>query len=453
MDFGSFFGGLLQGGAQGYEIGQERKLRKEEAARQQEERAARIAVANAELKAREFDLQQQQELSARIKGSFRQALGAPPSYIGPPTEQQAPIENTLRGMGGAEELPMWAVPQAMDLQKAQQDQAYQDAMLGLRRTEVERAGWEQQPISPEAAGLLGQGYGSLPRGELSMVGNILGARGDLAARNAEIAARGVGGAGGAGGDAWSMENALNLFKAQPEVQQYTFNQGLGILMQEDPAVAQLYQQIVARNDFRPPSMAQMLSILSPEQAQRVSAYSEGAVQDLWRQSLNMGFPSQEQPGQGGESFQGPSGQWGRGMMPFSPNVPAGAPQAPAQGAGPSAPVMGDGQIPWSNPSLAYVPGSPEPQPGAVLPGSVPTMSGYYSPEMAQRENVLQQYPWLSQPQYDEPAPGMDMSMRDYVVGQILQGVEPDRALAKVHAAAGKPKYGGKGKKGGGGGPG
>jgi len=445
MDFGNFFGGLLQGGAQGYEIGQERKLRKEEAARQQEERAARIAAANAELRAREFDLQQQKELSARMMGSFRKALGAPTSYIGPPTEQQAPIENILRGMGGVEELPMWTVPQAMDVQKAQQDQTYRDAMLKLQQDESARAGWGQQPISPEAAALLGGQYAGLPREELPMVGTILGERGSLASRNAEIAARGAGGAAGGMGDAWSMENALNLFKAQPDVQQYTFNQGLGMLMQEDPAVAQLYQQVMQRNDFRPPSPAQMLSILTPEQAQRVSAFSEGAVQDLWQQSLNMGFPSQEQPGQGGDPFQGPSGKWGRGMMPFSPN-PAGGPQTPAQGAGAFAPTMGG--IPWPNPSAAYIPGPT----GATQPPA-PSMSGYFSPEGAQRESILQQYPWLSQPQYDEPAPGMGMSVRDYVVSQVLQNVPIDRAIAKVHAGIGKKPPGGKGTKGGGGGAG
>lgn len=413
MDFGNFFGGLLQGGAQGYGIGRERKarkeelemqrqFRKEELGMQREENAARIAAANAELKAREFDLQQQQELSARMKMPFRQAVGAlPQDFVGPPTEQQAGASQIFQNpaFSGMAEMPMWAVPQAMDIQQAQASAAHNAALLKLQQDEFARGGWNQEPISSEAAGLLGGGFGGVPRGELSMVGGILSDRAAIAQRESEAAAR------GAGGDAWSMKEALSMFKTQPEVQQYTFDLGLGQLMQRDPTVAQAYQNLFKMNDYRPPVVAQTLSILTPGQLAEVSTYSEQFAQDLWKQSLNMGFP------------MGEPSPVGVGGVP--PTGAAGAPQAPAEGVG----------------------------------VSTPSMEGYLSPEGAQREAVLRQYPMLSQPQYDEPAPGMGMSIRDYVVSQVLQGDSVDQALAKVHAAAGNPKRGGMGGGGGGANPG
>lgn len=377
----AFFAGLFQGGANAYERNLERKMVQERTDLQRAETMANIAAANEALKAQQFERQQAEELASFMRTPYRQAVGGlPQGFIGPPTEQQAPIQEHLSQMGPAAELPMRAVPQFLDVQRMQNEATRQAALLeleraqggraekelGLRERELGMRGAEWAPISPAAVGVLGPEYAGMPRGELALLPRVSGEA------------------------PWGTEEALRLFSEMPGVQENAFEMAFGQLMQANPDLATSYDSMLRMQMGKAPTMSQMMAMVTPEDQQRVMMTMDEIVRDQWMNAM----------------------QGGMGM-PFSTE------EAPPDTSG------------------------------------VPTMAGYESPAGGAsldqaREQILQQYPWLAQPQYDEPAPETGETKRDYIIRQLAMEQDPVKVLAKLSAATGTRKPGGKGKGGGGG---
>jgi hypothetical protein len=282
-DFLAGLSGAAGGVMQGLEQGRQRKRESESDEQRRQQFEAALAQATEDLSQSQWRNEQDRAMAARLRlpaGQFMQA--------------------------GLEQVPMDILPYALQLS--------QENRLGAAAgREAGQYAQTQIPVPGQIAEQFPWASG-LTQGQFGQYAPAILDQATIAQRAAEARLKTK------GPDQWTYENSLRLMQENAAIRGDLMREGLGMMIQSDPALMARVQEADVNPLGAPLTHDQIFRMLSPEQQQSLQDYADEAAQFYWQQSLNPFGSSSTQGGAGPDSSQGQAAPpWVQGM-PMTPGT-------------------------------------------------------------------------------------------------------------------------------------